>query len=98
MKKIMVALTFIIVFSILVCGILFYKQHEVYAKSTIVVNVDYKNDIVTVEDFGGFLWQFVGCEDWVEGDICAVIMDNNRTEETIFDDFIISTNYCGWVY
>lgn len=68
-----------------------------YAKSTVVVEVNEDDDIVVVEDFNGFLWKFEGCEDWVVGDICAMVMDNNGTPETIFDDIILNTTYCGWV-
>lgn len=68
-----------------------------YAKSTVVVEINEDDDIVVVEDFNGFLWEFEGCEDWVVGDICAMVMDNNGTPETIFDDIILNTTYCGWV-
>ena len=95
MKKI---IAFILIFSICICGIAFYKPHKQYAKSFIVVDVDYKNDIVTLKDFNNFLFCFSGCEDWLVGDICAAILDDNGTEEIIFDDSIISVNYCGWVY
>lgn len=98
MKKAIFILSFITIFSILICGAIFYKPHEQYAKSFIVVDVDYQKDIVTLEDFNGLHFCFSGCEDWATGDICAAIMDNNGTEETILDDIILDTNYCGWIY
>ena len=70
--------------------------HELYALTTIVVNVDYDNDIVTVEDFNGFLWEFEGCEDWYEGDCCSMVMDNMGTD-LIFDDVILNTHYNAWI-
>ena len=82
----------------LICGCVFAPSHEVYSNCGVVSNVDYENDLVSVEDFGGFIWQFFGCEDWEEGDICAMTMDNNGTPDTIFDDIVVNTNYCGWVY
>ena len=50
---------------------------------------------MTVEDFNGNLWQFDGAEDWVEGDICTLIMNSKGTEE-IKDDTIISVHYSGY--
>ena len=50
-------------------------------------------------DFNGNIWVIVGDpEDWCEGDRIAVIMDNNGTTETIYDDIVVKTKYCGWVY
>lgn len=89
--------TTLIIF-VLVCGCAFGSPHESYAKSTIVIDINYDDDLVTVQDFFGNTWQFFGCEDWAKGDICALIMDNNGTSDTIYDDFIINTNYCGWVH
>lgn len=70
--------------------------HQLYALTTVVVNVDYDNDVVTVEDFNGFLWEFEGCEDWYEGDCCAMVMDDMGTD-FIFDDEILSTRYNAWI-
>lgn len=67
-----------------------------YSITTMVVEVDYESDIVTVVDFNRNYWQFAGCEDWIEGDICTCTMDANGTE-IIYDDEIINTRYCGWV-
>lgn len=50
-------------------------------------------------DFNGNIWVVVGDpEDWVVGDRIAVIMDNNGTTETIYDDITVKTKYCGWIY
>lgn len=98
MKPIVTALTFIVLISMLVCSCVFDKPHESYTKSTIVIDINYDDDLVTVQDSFGDTWQFFGCEDWEKGDICALIMDNNGTSDTIYDDFITNTNYCGWVY
>lgn len=50
-------------------------------------------------DFNGNIWVIVGDpEDWCEGDRIAVIMDNNGTTETIYDDIVVKTKYCGWIY
>ncbi len=66
-----------------------------YPMTTKVVELDRENDVVTCEDFNGFLWQFEGCEDWQEGDICSMIMNDNGTPK-IFDDEIVSVKYDGY--
>lgn len=98
MKQVAITLIIFVLVSMLFCGCAFDSPHESYAKSTIVININYDDDLVTVQDFSGNTWQFFGCEDWAEGDICALIMDNNGTSDTIYDDFITNTNYCGWVH
>lgn len=70
------------------------KEHTQYPLTTIVTEVNYENNSVSVTDTNGFVWQFFGTEDWEEGDICSVIMDDNGTE-TILDDIIVTTRYGG---
>ena len=41
---------------------------------------------------------FKGIEDWAEGDIVSAIMSDNCTPESIYDDIVVQTRYCGWVY
>lgn len=89
--------TTLIIF-VLICGCAFGNPQKSYAKSTVVIDVNYNDDLVTVQDFFGNTWQFFGCEDWAEGDICALIMDNNGTSDTIYDDVITNVTYCGWVH
>lgn len=67
-----------------------------YPMTTIVVDLDHENDVVTCKDFNGYLWQFEGCEDWQEGDICSMIMNDNGTPK-IFDDEIVSVKYDGYL-
>lgn len=62
-----------------------------------VVEINKENDEVVVEDFNGNLWAFEGCEDWAEGDICAMIMSDEGTSE-IYDDTIVQVRYCGYNY
>lgn len=54
---------------------------------------------ILTEDFNGNLWKFEndGTEDWYPDDICVMIMHNNNTPETIYDDIIIKTRYSGYV-
>lgn len=68
---------------------------ELYPETARVVEVDYENDLVTVETFCGFLFAFEGCEDWAVGDCASLIMNDNGTEK-IFDDEIVMAQYGGW--
>lgn len=68
---------------------------DVYPMTAKVVEVNYDEDIVTVETFTGFLFSFEGCEDWAEGDCASLIMDDNGTEK-ILDDMIVMAQYGGW--
>lgn len=72
-------------------------KEEQYPATGIVTEVNYNTDTVTVQDFNGNLWNFYGCEDWAPNDICAMLMSNNGTPETIFDDIIITARYCGYL-
>ena len=69
-------------------------KKDIYPASMIVIEVE--NNIVTLEDFNGYTWEFEGAEDWQVGDICACIMNDNGTDK-IFDDEIVQTKYCGFV-
>lgn len=67
-----------------------------YAQMTVVVEVDRVNDEVICKDFNGVLWAFCGCDDWAEGDIATMIMNDNGTP-IIYDDVIVHINYDGWL-
>lgn len=62
-----------------------------------VTEINRENGKVVVKDFNGNLWAFEGSEDWIEGDICAMIMSDEGTPE-IYDDVIVQVRYCGWNY
>ena len=49
-----------------------------------------------MRDFNGNLWQFEGCEDWLENDVVACIM-NDKGTPIIFDDEIVDLHYEGWL-
>lgn len=67
---------------------------NIYPETTIVTNLDYERDIVTVETCEGFLFDFYGCEDWSIGDFASVIFDSKGTP-SILDDEIIMVKYSG---
>ena len=93
MKKIVFVLFVMVVTLMLFAG----SPREIYPISMIVTEIDYENDLVTIVDFNGNAFQFFSCEDWCENDICAVIMDDNGTPETIYDDIITQVRYCGYI-
>lgn len=66
-----------------------------YALTTVVVEIDRDNDIVTCEDYNGNLWEFYGAEDWVEGD-CASLLMNTQGTQKIYDDTIEGAKYSAW--
>ena len=70
------------------------KKTENYPLTAIVTEINPEIDVVSITDNNGSVWQFCGVEDWKEGDICSVIMNDNGTE-TIFDDTIVTTRYGG---
>lgn len=69
---------------------------HVYPMSGIVTEVNHQENYVIVTDNIGNEWKFDGAEDWRMGDIAAMIMEDNGTEE-IYDDEIIDVQYDGWV-
>lgn len=68
---------------------------DLYPETAKVIEVNYDEDLVTVETFNGFLYAFEGCEDWQEGDCASMIMDDNGTEK-VFDDEIVMVQYGAW--
>ena len=88
MKKI--ALILLVIMTIMVCE----GYAENYVLVGMVVDLDFENNLVTVEDCTGELWQFEGIEDWWYGDFAGMIMDDNGTK-IIYDDIILQVAYCG---
>lgn len=70
---------------------------DVYPVSTVVTEVDEELNLVTVETFTGIKYQFYGTDDWIPGDVAALLMDTNGTD-TVIDDSIIAARYSGWLY
>lgn len=82
----------IITIIILMMGFIFganrttFETNNNYLLQTTVISVS--DDIITVIDNCGNLWEFYGAEDWKVGDECICIMNNNNTN-IITDDIII---------
>ena len=72
-----------------------HGESNLYALTTVVIEVDRDNDTVTCEDYNGNLWEFYGAEDWVEGD-CASLLMNSQGTQKIYDDTIEGAKYSAW--
>ena len=70
---------------------------EIYAKTTVVIEVNYEDDVVVVADMMKREWSFSGTEDWIEGDIASLLMSNNGTTDTCYDDIVLDARYDGWI-
>ena len=68
---------------------------DLYPATAKVIEINYAEDLVTVETFNGFLFSFEGCEDWAEGDCASLIMEDNKTD-LVYDDEIIMVQYSAW--
>ena len=66
-----------------------------YPKTTICLAVNHQADTVTVSDCNGTEWTFNGCQDFEEGDLIALIMNDNGTQNYIWDDTVVTARYSG---
>ena len=87
--------------AIILTGCIFGLMHrppevKQYPTCGIIVENDERTETVTVEDFNGNHWQFNGVEDWLVGDIVSMIMSDNGTPDTIYDDQIVMVKYSGY--
>lgn len=73
------------------------ETKNLYAMTTVVTKVDGK--IITCTDFNGISWEFETeyIEDWMVGDYASLVMSDNGTKESIYDDVVISAEYDGWL-
>lgn len=66
-----------------------------YPKTTVCLAVNHQTEVVTVADCNGTEWTFTGCQDFEEGDLIALIMNDSATPDNILDDTIITVRYSG---
>lgn len=85
---------FVLILMIIMITMVCEGYAENYVLVGMVVDLDFENDLVTVEDCTGELWQFEGIEDWWYGDFAGMIMDDSGTK-IIYDDIILQVTYCG---
>lgn len=68
-----------------------------YPAAGYVTELNEEESIITVTLMNGNQFQFYGeGEDWVLGDLCAMIMDSKGTKY-VKDDVVIATRYCGYL-
>ena len=71
------------------------EKHTIYPLTVVVVGLDHDDDIVTCVDGADNFWEFYGIEDWQTGDYASLLMDDNATPNSIYDDVITMTLYAG---
>ena len=74
-----------------------------YTVSTTVIDVIEPDNInpdglVICADTNGMKYVFDGSEDWFEGDIAEITLNDNGTAFTTEDDEIVKTIYKGYIY
>ena len=101
MKRIKLAIiTFLCLFVVVLgsCKVLAHeKPTGVYPDCLEVIEVNRFQDVVYGKNCAGLIYSFYGCEDYMTGDLVAVIMDENGTPETVLDDKIIDCRYAGYI-
>ena len=70
-------------------------EHSIYPLTAQIVELDHNADVVVCVDGTGNCWEFYGIEDWQVGDFASLLMDNNGTTETVYDDIITMACYAG---
>ena len=70
-------------------------DRSVYPLTVQIVELDHNADIVVCVDGTGNCWEFYGVEDWQVGDFASLLMDNNGTTETVYDDIITMICHAG---
>jgi len=70
---------------------------EYYPRTALVTSLDYTTDCVIATDWAGIEWEFTGIEDWQINDLVSMMMDDNNTPNTIYDDIIVKALYGGFI-
>lgn len=65
-----------------------------YPMTALVTEVNISQDLITVTNANGLQYQFYGIDDWIEGDVASLIM-NDKGTEIVYDDEIVSARYSG---
>ena len=92
MKRFFAVVTLVLVISLVSSSLALC----IYPLTAVVMEVNHKEDYILCVDYTGNEWAIDGAEDWMVGDIIAMIMDECGTDE-IFDDAIVDYTYCGWM-
>lgn len=73
-----------------------HNQPSIYPDALIIDEVNEQADTVTGHTISGVRFSFFGSEDWLAGDIAAVMMSDNGTTNSILDDQVITARYIGY--
>lgn len=98
------ALVAVVVLFTVLFGGLFYgalaEEEDVvegyYPLTAVVVDLDYDEDVLILEDGAELVWEFEGIEDFEIGDIVSLLMWDNNTPDSIYDDVILLVYYSGF--
>ena len=58
-----------------------------------VVELIPESDLVVIQTHDGNQWAMIGVEDWIIGDHCCMVFDDNGTRLDRSDDRIVSVRY-----
>lgn len=72
-------------------------QSSIYPDAMVVDEIDRAADVVYIKTCAGLVYSFEGVEDWMIGDLAAVIMDDNGTPDNVKDDIILTVKYAGYI-
>lgn len=72
-------------------------ESEYYPLTAFVTEINANENLISVTDNNGQVWQFDDSSDWRNGDICSMIMNDNGTEN-IFDDEVVAVRNAGRFY
>lgn len=72
------------------------KHSKEYPQTMLVAHINEYIDSVTIETATGFQYSFWGIEDYEVGDVVAVTMNDNATENDITDDKIVEVRFSGY--
>ena len=79
-------------FNLIAAAVIMTAPLTVYPSCGIVTEIE--GDVVTYTESNGNSFSFMGAEDWMIGDVVAVIMDDCGTPEVKADE-ILKVRYCG---
>ena len=91
------ALLYVVIILIFVITMPAFADTTITCRVGIAIEINEKTDILVIEDACGLTWEYEGVEDIVEGDVVVMMMYDNNTPETIFDDVILTVEYSGFV-
>lgn len=72
------------------------KKSQMYPECGVIIKIDKRRNTVTFQTQNGNMFAFYGTEDFLVGDLVAVIMDDNGTPK-VSDDKIMDVKYSGYI-